>query len=758
MWQGLAVVVALAGCLAPQASRCSDGRVCAPGLICVADQALCATPAQLAACATSSDGEHCVAADIQLGICTGGVCQSSGCGNGRVEPGEACDDGNTVSGDGCSADCASLETCGNTITDVGEQCDCGTASNVKPGCTGPNSDTSGLCGLTCQLRCGDGVVSPDEGCDPGASATVSCPSAVYDRGITTCSASCQPVNSPDTCRFIGWRTRGTQIAGNLVLGIAPTGTSKGYFIRGSTINAYVNYVSTGTPFVFQSYLRAVWAQDDETGFAVGDHDDVLGGLIVQRTSSTWTRMTGIPPIDLHGIWARNATDVYAVGDTSVLHLNDGQWSALPDPPIESGVLHALTGDAGHIYIAGDAGKIYSYDGSSWVKIDTGTTQDLQGVAVAENFLVAVGAAGTIVQNDGTGWRAGRTTTTADLLSVAGDTAQGFFATGARGTIVGYDGSVWRELALGRGVTGAIDQTIFAVGVSQFGVGAIGATDILTFEGAAWAPMANPTDATLYALWASAPDDVFAVGRNGTILHSDGLGWVKQDAPTTLDLRTVWGSGPTDVYAGGDNGTLLHYDGLTWTAGSLGGVSSTIEAVFASANEVDVAVDTGFGTTLSLDGVYRQTASALVQTLKLNNVLALWGSSPLDLFAADSLVGIEHYDVTGWSVSLASTTALETALSGSSPDVYAVGAIPYHFDGTAWSPGPFTDTDLLAVAAASPTNVFATGREGKLVHWDGVAVEPFVSRTTAPLNAVFATGNMMFMAGNDGTLSAMLFRE
>jgi cysteine-rich repeat protein len=30
---------------------------------------------------------------------------ASTCGNGEIEPPEACDDGNNVSGDGCAADC-----------------------------------------------------------------------------------------------------------------------------------------------------------------------------------------------------------------------------------------------------------------------------------------------------------------------------------------------------------------------------------------------------------------------------------------------------------------------------------------------------------------------------------------------------------------------------------------------------------------------------------------------------------------------------
>src|SRR5262252_7744578 len=49
------------------------------------------------------------------------------CGDAKLDPGEVCDDGNNVDGDGCSADCKSDETCGNGIVDVakGELCDDG---------------------------------------------------------------------------------------------------------------------------------------------------------------------------------------------------------------------------------------------------------------------------------------------------------------------------------------------------------------------------------------------------------------------------------------------------------------------------------------------------------------------------------------------------------------------------------------------------------------------------------------------------------
>ena len=53
------------------------------------------------------------------------------CGNGIVETGEDCDDGNTASGDGCSASCESESgpVCGNGAVEGTEECDDGNTAN-----------------------------------------------------------------------------------------------------------------------------------------------------------------------------------------------------------------------------------------------------------------------------------------------------------------------------------------------------------------------------------------------------------------------------------------------------------------------------------------------------------------------------------------------------------------------------------------------------------------------------------------------------
>jgi len=62
--------------------------------------------------------------------CDGGVPPAPVCGNGVLEDGEGCDDGNVVNHDGCSAVCqVEVPVCGNGIVETGEECDDGNTTS-----------------------------------------------------------------------------------------------------------------------------------------------------------------------------------------------------------------------------------------------------------------------------------------------------------------------------------------------------------------------------------------------------------------------------------------------------------------------------------------------------------------------------------------------------------------------------------------------------------------------------------------------------
>ena len=59
----------------------------------------------------------------------GGPCPEPVCGNGAIEEGEVCDDGNTADNDYCSADCLSATgSCGDGAVQSNEDCDDGNAA------------------------------------------------------------------------------------------------------------------------------------------------------------------------------------------------------------------------------------------------------------------------------------------------------------------------------------------------------------------------------------------------------------------------------------------------------------------------------------------------------------------------------------------------------------------------------------------------------------------------------------------------------
>jgi cysteine-rich repeat protein len=70
------------------------------------------------------------------------------CGNGIIDPGEQCDDGNTNNYDGCPNNCI-VPVCGDGIIAPGETCD-------PPGQPGSNQQQPGICRQSCTY-CIDGV-------------------------------------------------------------------------------------------------------------------------------------------------------------------------------------------------------------------------------------------------------------------------------------------------------------------------------------------------------------------------------------------------------------------------------------------------------------------------------------------------------------------------------------------------------------------------------------------------------------------------
>ncbi|OGJ82556.1 hypothetical protein A3J91_02395 [Candidatus Peribacteria bacterium RIFOXYC2_FULL_58_10] len=165
------------------------------------------------------------------------------CGNGAIEGSEACDDGDTDAGDGCSATCTvesgyacigepSVCTlmCGDGDVDAGETCDDGNVS-AGDGCSAACAVETGYsCAgepSVCTVTCGDGVITGSEACDDdnvtagdGCSATCTLESGFTCTGtpsscVTRCGDSivagteeCDPPGTATCTELCLYRTAG----------------------------------------------------------------------------------------------------------------------------------------------------------------------------------------------------------------------------------------------------------------------------------------------------------------------------------------------------------------------------------------------------------------------------------------------------------------------------------------------------------------------------------------------------------------------
>ncbi|MBX3217273.1 MAG: hypothetical protein KF850_34905 [Labilithrix sp.] len=318
----------------------------------------------------------------------------------------------------------------------------------------------------------------------------------------------------------------------------------------------------------------------------------------------------------------------------------------PDPSIGLDLrtgIHALVGRSpSDAWLAGAAGTVARFDGTSWKRLETDTQHSLYGLWLLDGAEVAFDDptrlhtrgldAGADADVSAGGWsRFAPATVPAQWRNMRIETT--WAHPGSRTLFVGARsstpsgtaaGGLWRLRYSPADDTFALDvatlnqcdvlpcREVYGLhGLSAeevWAVGPRGAAFRVTDAESATPVLTSFNTLTLYALrgvWAAAPNDVWAVGSTGTVrrYRGDARFWeVYEDFPSTQHLSAIAGSSPSDIWVAGDEGTVFHYDGTAWErvkVAGLGGRRPRFERIWVpSPGKVWIA---GQGALVSLGG-------------------------------------------------------------------------------------------------------------------------------------------------------------
>jgi hypothetical protein len=297
--------------------------------------------------------------------------------------------------------------------------------------------------------------------------------------------------------------------------------------------------------------------------------DFTGPIVVDGVSS----MDSISVFNhFFGVTSSNNQVVAVGGNTTLSGSTDGTtWNTvdLASPKFLSAIAWSGTST---LVTVGEAGSVYTNQtgSASYLPQDSGTTENLFGVASSGMLFTAVGAAGVIITSpDGVTWTRRTSHTTRTLAAVAWCTTQ-FVAVGNGGVIdTSPDGIAWTlrtsgttQLLDGVGCSG----TLIAVGEGDTDTGG----GILSSpDGVTWTQ--RPLTATNAIFGVAWSGSLFvAVGFNGAAYTSpDGMTWTARGVGSTASLNAItWSSVLSRFVAVGGFGTILtSSDGVSWTAHS-----------------------------------------------------------------------------------------------------------------------------------------------------------------------------------------------
>ncbi len=362
----------------------------------------------------------------------------------------------------------------------------------------------------------------------------------------------------------------------------------------------------------------------------------------------------------------------------------GVWAAVGAFSVKTGLNAAFASSPENLWVAGEHGTAWRWDGVRWARVSLPTDEALVAVwASSNNDVWAFSGAGEILHWNGTHW-----TKASSPIALA---------------------TAW-----GRG-----PNDLWAAGTSGF----------LHFDGTKWTlSHASPAEQYVYGMWGTADGSLWAVGNCGYEFALGGGAWSTQvyspyGEPTLL---AIWGVTPVDAWivgtagwAGGGPGFILHGAGPHGTAvtpTTLRAAVPQLRAVHgAAANDFWIVGEEGF--ILHGDG----GSVAQIPNDDDAGLRAIWAFDAGDAWAFGERMTMRHWDGAHWfdaAPPVWSASSVRTLAASSGDDLWAGGVGLAHWDGLGWAPMDAGPGDVTALGVRTADDAWVMGPGRPPLHWNG----------------------------------------
>ncbi len=714
------------------------------------------------------EGEICDGADLGDFSCETGwpICLTNctaictECGNGRIElnergVGEACDDGNTVDGDGCSAQCEiersycvtptsdeCLNWCGDGTINGPELCEPGnlggydcTDFGFHDGALGCTADCRAFDLMTCAHFCGDGLVDEVEACDGSNTNRKQCTDFYFSGGTLGCESNCS--FSFASCSK-SWNRQNINTFGTIssIHGTGPENifaVSLTGWIGHWDGHFWTDYSIPGNPM-----LNDVFTTGPDDAWAIGSN-----GTVVHFDGTQWNEASFPPSTLIHSIWGSAPDDLYIVGQVAhtmeengsyviykvgaLFHYDGTIWEEVFRLPVSENEtsLKSISGSGPNdIWISGDYGSLFHFDGAGWGSVDP----PVEFTEIIDFSVHAVDATRMILiatDSNYATYLAKREFGTYEILnldpstqvySISGNTLDDVVLTVDSGQILRLEGDAWRTLI-------PVPQGKFQSIWSHDGGLWVGGSNglLLRYSGdLEYSSHVFPESMT--RIWGPSNDVLYVISLFGKVYRVAEGSWTEESVPVGVSLKDVWGPDDQFVIGVGSQGkTVVRSEG-TWS--SLPALNTqTLMAVHGCDRDHIWAVGlSGHIRKFENNAWIDQTLASV--TSVLNDVFCL---NPQNVWAVGMNGTILHYDGSTWtSVESGTTETLQAVWANSAQNVFAVGnnGMILHFDGSAWSQMESSvGVTLRDIQGTHSRDIWIMGSAANLLHYDGIRFSP-----------------------------------